>query len=139
MTESPVLLERVYDDVRLQGYRVLVDRLWPRGITKEHAALDEWCKELAPSPALRTWFGHKPERWEEFRHTYEQELQSHKEAADALLRRAGGKKLVLVYAAKDKEHTHALVLRRYLMGLPALQRGRTVEVASPVCYADEVE
>ncbi len=141
MAQSPVLLERIYDTPHQQGYRVLVDRLWPRGIAKENAALDEWCKDLAPTSALRTWFGHKPEHWDEFQHKYTQELKTHTEAATALIQRAGTKKLILIYAAKDREHTHALTLRAFLLTLPALQAKlkNPTEMTSPVCYLDEVE
>ena len=97
MANDTILLERVYDDTHQKRYRVLVDRLWPRGVSKEHAALDEWCKELAPSAALRKWFGHKPERWVEFQKKYEHELKGCGIAAHALLRRAGRKKLVLLF------------------------------------------
>ena len=140
VTEAPILLERIYDHAPQKGYRVLVDRLWPRGISKEQALVDEWCKELAPSPALRTWFGHKPERWDEFRKRYTRELTGRGDEARALLQRASFKRLVLVYGAKDREHTHALVLREYLLTLGGFARpAGVVEVASPVCYAEEIE
>jgi len=139
MAKDTILLERVYDDTHQKGYRVLVDRLWPRGISKERVALDEWCKELAPSPALRKWFGHKPERWAEFQKKYEHELKSCGAAADALLHRAGRKKLVLLYGAKDTKHTHALVLRKYLLNLPESCDDDHVEMSSPVCYASHFD
>lgn len=107
-------IERVYESHSHAGYRVLVDRIWPRGITKEEAALDEWCKELAPSTTLRKWFGHKAEHWAEFQKRYTHELQQNTHEAHALLERAKGKKLVLLYGAKDKDHTHAIVLKAYL-------------------------
>jgi uncharacterized protein YeaO (DUF488 family) len=112
-----IILQRIYDDVPQAGYRVLVDRLWPRGMTKEKAALDEWCKELAPSPALRVWYDHKPERWLQFGKEYRQELKKQEETAKALLRRAGRKKLVLLYAAKDTQHANAVVLKKFLENL----------------------
>lgn len=115
MTKPTIFLERIYDHGRQRGYRVLIDRLWPRGVTKESAALDEWCKEVAPSSSLRKWYGHEPARWKEFQKKYERELRAQKAAARALLRRAGRKKMVLVYGAKDKEHAHAHVLKKYLL------------------------
>ena len=107
---------RIYDDA-LKGYRVLVDRLWPRGVSKNHAALDEWCKEISPSPALRTWYGHDPEKWPVFRRKYAAELKQNADAAHALLARAGRKPLILLYGAKDSEHSHALALKDFLEGL----------------------
>lgn len=136
MKQPIILLDRIYDDTQEKGYRVLVDRLWPRGVTKERARLDEWCKDVAPSAALRKWYGHKPERWQEFQKKYELELKNAGIAAHALLHRAGRKKLVLVYGAKDKEHTHAIVLKKYLMRLHE-EAAERVDVSSPVCYADE--
>ena len=138
MTAKTILLERIYDDQHRQGYRVLVDRLWPRGVTKERAGLDEWCKVLAPSPALRTWFGHKPELWEEFRKRYGHELEGLHHEAHALLQRAGHAHLVLVYGARDTEHTHALVLKDYLQAISP-QEDEPIEMASPVCYAAEFD
>lgn len=138
MTHPIIALDRIYDDTPEKGYRVLVDRLWPRGVTKERACLDEWCKDIAPSTALRKWYGHKPERWEEFQKRYEHELQTAGIAAHALLHRAGRKKLVLVYGAKDKEHTHAIVLKEYLMRLQE-EADEAADVSSPVCYMPETE
>lgn len=113
-----IVLERIYDTGRrAAGYRVLVDRLWPRGVAKQDAALDEWCKALAPSSDLRKWFGHDPARWTEFQHLYTEELHGQEGEARALLGRAGRKNLVLLYGAKDSAHTHAIVLKRYLSGL----------------------
>jgi uncharacterized protein YeaO (DUF488 family) len=110
-------LHRVYEDPQPKGYRVLVDRLWPRGLTKEKAALDDWAKDLAPSPALRAWYGHDPDRWPEFRKRYRAELAGLKDEGRALLARAGKKPLILLYAAKNPATTHALVLKAFLEGL----------------------
>ena len=93
------------------GTRILVDRLWPRGISKRKAALDGWCKEVAPSPALRKWFGHKPERFREFSKRYRAELKGNPELKD--LRGITGK-VTLVYGAKDPEINHAIVLAKVL-------------------------
>lgn len=109
-----IVLQRIYDDRQQSGYRVLVDRIWPRGITKEKAALDEWCKALAPSTELRKWFGHDPQRWEEFSRRYTKELSYVRDEGKSLLQRAKKRSLVLLYGAKDSEHTHALVLKDYL-------------------------
>lgn len=117
MASKRILLERIYEDQHVPGYRVLVDRLWPRGVVKDGAELDEWAKELTPSPKLRQWFGHRPERWEEFKKQYRGELSTRRDAAKELLQRSGRKPVVLVYGAKDKQHTHALVLQKYLQGI----------------------
>jgi uncharacterized protein YeaO (DUF488 family) len=108
-----VQVKRVYDPAqRGDGYRVLIDRLWPRGITKEALGHDAWLKDLAPSPDLRKWFCHKVEHWNQFRDSYQTELRSPEQHARLreLLRTAGGKRITLLYAAKDEEHNHALIL-----------------------------
>ncbi|WP_298354548.1 DUF488 family protein [Rhodoblastus sp.] len=96
------------------GLRVLVDRLWPRGLRKEDAAIDLWLKELAPSAELRIWFGHDPVRWEEFRRRYLAELAPKSALLDEIRRSAAGRKLTLIYAAKDQAHNQAVVLRDLL-------------------------
>ena len=102
------------------GYRVLVDRLWPRGVSKSAVRLDQWCKELAPSDELRRWFGHRPERFEVFERRYRRELQQQREALTALRRRARQGRVTLVYGARDREHNNAVVLARVLRrGLPS--------------------
>lgn len=109
--------KRVYDDAtEADGYRVLVDRVWPRGVSKDKAAVDQWMKEIAPSTGLRKWFGHEPERWPEFRKRYRAELEKHGELVDELRRHAARKALTLVYAAKDEEHNQAVVLKELLEG-----------------------
>jgi uncharacterized protein YeaO (DUF488 family) len=112
---GPFVVKRVYEEVSQEdGLRVLVDRLWPRGMTKEAAHLDDWRKNLAPSSALRTWFGHDPKRFTEFTSRYERELASNAEV-DAFLEAVAGKKRVsLLYAAKDPAVNHAIVLRTFL-------------------------
>lgn len=99
------------------GYRVLVDRLWPRGRSKVQLALNAWARELAPSTALRQWFGHDPARWDEFRTRYRAELRGADQHARlrALLHDAGDGPLHLVYGAHDAEHNHAMVLRMVLL------------------------
>jgi uncharacterized protein YeaO (DUF488 family) len=101
------------------GYRVLVDRLWPRGVSRERAKLDAWEKELAPSTELRQWFGHEPSRFEEFRRRYIDELRSHRPQLTDLRRRARDGTLTLIHSARDTEHNDAVVLVEVLRrGLP---------------------
>src|SRR5690606_26026079 len=97
-------IKRVYEPARqADGYRVLVDRLWPRGVAKEDLPYDAWEKDLAPSPALRKWFGHKIDHWDQFRESYESELRSPEQAKRMreLVKEAGGRDITLVYAARD--------------------------------------
>ncbi|HLU00850.1 MAG TPA: DUF488 family protein [Burkholderiaceae bacterium] len=106
-------IRRVYDPPGTnEGCRVLVDRIWPRGIRKEALEYDLWAKEVAPSPALRKWFGHSPQRWEEFQKKYGEELAQPdvQERLRAIVKDAGKKKLTLLYGARDPEHNHALIL-----------------------------
>ena len=112
-----IYLERIYDPPQHKGYRVLADRIWPRGMTKEKAAIDEWCKAVAPSTDLRKWFGHDPDKWAEFSKRYEKELNAMKEEARALLMRSGKNPLILLTGTKDMEHTHIIVLQKFLSGL----------------------
>lgn len=110
-----VALKRVYEPVKeSDGFRVLVDRLWPRGLTKEKAKVDLWLKEIAPSTELRKWFHHDPEKWKEFKKRYLVELKSKKEEIEILENKLKTGAVTLVYGAKDKEHNEALVLRELL-------------------------
>ncbi len=110
-----ILVKRVYEPAaKADGFRVLVDRLWPRGLTKEEAPLDQWAKELAPSVALRQWFGHAPSRWDGFRHRYASELDGLAEHWRALAERSTRHPLTLLYAARDEEHNNAVALKAYL-------------------------
>jgi uncharacterized protein YeaO (DUF488 family) len=110
-----VRLKRAYEPpAASDGYRVLVDRLWPRGVRREEARLDEWARELAPSAELRRWFGHDPERFEEFRRRYADELAGQEEKLRELRRRAREGALTLVYSARDVEHNDAVVLAEIL-------------------------
>ena len=97
------------------GTRILIDRLWPRGVKKEALALDHWAKELAPSTELRQWFGHDPERWTEFHSRYAKELQTQAPAVDALRSLARTTRITLVYAALDEAHNNAVALRDVLL------------------------
>lgn len=116
-------MKRVYEPAdETDGYRVLVDRLWPRGISRGRARLDEWERELAPSAGLRMWFGHDPERFEEFRRRYIDELRRQCPRIADLRRRARRGTLTLVYAARDTERNDAVVLADVLRrGLPSRQ------------------
>jgi len=108
-------LKRAYEPpAGSDGYRALVDRVWPRGITKDALRLDAWLKHLAPSPALRTWFAHDPEKWEEFRARYFRELDGQGPAIEELARRAREGRLTLVFAAKNAERNNAVALKDYL-------------------------
>jgi uncharacterized protein YeaO (DUF488 family) len=112
-----IRVKRVYEEpAEEDGYRVLVDRLWPRGLAKDRAHLDEWRRELGPSDELRRWFGHDPARWEEFIARYHAELDGQQEAVAALAERACRGTLTLLYATKDEEHNNAVALRRYIEG-----------------------
>jgi uncharacterized protein YeaO (DUF488 family) len=115
-----VRLKRVYEPAApADGYRVLIDRLWPRGVSRERAALDEWERELPPSTELRRWFNHEPSRFEEFRRRYVAELRSHRSRIATLRRRAREGTVTLVYSARDTEHNDAVVLAEVLKrGLP---------------------
>ena len=110
-----VAVKRAYEPVdEDDGYRVLIDRLWPRGVSKERARLDEWARELAPSTELRRWFGHDPARFEEFRRRYIEELAAEGDKLDELRRRTSAGKVTLVYGARDSEHNDAVVLAELL-------------------------
>jgi uncharacterized protein YeaO (DUF488 family) len=111
-----VQIKRAYETASPRdGCRVLVDRLWPRGLKKADAAIDQWMKEVAPSDRLRKWFGHDPKRWEEFRRRYAAELATKAELLDELRKLAGNKTLTLVYSARDEAHNQAVVLRDTLL------------------------
>ncbi|HVZ75785.1 MAG TPA: DUF488 family protein [Candidatus Paceibacterota bacterium] len=108
-----IKIKRAYDKAEASdGRRVLVDRLWPRGVSKAEAQLDAWEKDIAPTTALRKWFGHDPKHWVEFKKRYKAELRGHKQKLVALKKSA--RRLTLVYGAKDPLHNHALVLKEAL-------------------------
>jgi uncharacterized protein YeaO (DUF488 family) len=113
-----VRIKRVYDAPEAaDGTRILVDRLWPRGLTKQKAQIDIWLKDVAPSSELRTWFGHDPAKWEEFQARYVHELDSQQAAVQQLRTQIKTGPTTFVYGAKDTAHTHALVLKNYLEDL----------------------
>jgi uncharacterized protein YeaO (DUF488 family) len=106
-----VRIKRAYEPpAPSDGRRVLIDRIWPRGVSRERARLDEWARELAPSGELRRWFGHDPDRFGEFRRRYERELESQEDTLRELRRRAAEGTVTLVYGARDTEHNDAVVL-----------------------------
>ena len=112
-------LKRVYEPPSKQdGWRILVDRVWPRGFTKERAHVDEWRKDLAPSDALRKWFGHDPEKWEGFRRRYRDELLTAGKWADlmAIAERAKEENVTLVFGATDEAHNQAVALKDMILG-----------------------
>ena len=112
-----VRIKRAYESpAASDGYRVLIDRLWPRGVRRDAAQLDEWTRELAPSTDLRRWFGHDPDRFEEFRHRYAAELAAREDKLHELRARAERGTLTLVYGARDTEHNDAVVLAQILRG-----------------------
>lgn len=116
-TATHLRLKRAYEPAeRGDGVRILVDRLWPRGVSKTDAALDDWMKDIAPSAELRKWFGHDPERWPEFRRRYKAELRDHPDELAHLRSLAKKKTVTLVYSAHDEEHNDAVVLREVLLG-----------------------
>ncbi|MEO8350752.1 MAG: DUF488 domain-containing protein [Chthoniobacteraceae bacterium] len=111
----PICLKRAYEPAHHRdGQRILVDRLWPRGVKKEDAALDLWLKDAAPSTALRKWFSHDPKKWAEFQRRYRAELDGHREAVRPLLEAAKKGPVTLVYGAHDQEHNDAVVLKAWL-------------------------
>ena len=107
-----IKIKRVYERPdKEDGTRILVDRLWPRGLTKKKAAVDIWLKNIAPSTELRKWFDHDPDKWNEFVRRYRRELKSNKEQTLVLRQQVKQRKVTLLYAAKDEEHNEALVLK----------------------------
>lgn len=129
MTRSPfpashLRLKRAYEPAASDdGIRILVDRLWPRGVSKEAAALDDWMKDIAPSAALRQWFGHDPARWVEFQRRYKAEIRQHDVELDRIRSLAKTRTVTLVYSAHDEEHNDAVVLRDVLLGEKRNPRG----------------
>ncbi len=110
-----IQLKRVYEPPSKEdGIRILVDRLWPRGLTKKKAAVDLWLKDIAPTTDLRKWFGHDPARWKEFQVRYRKELRADKEAINLLKQKSKEGTVTLVYGAKDQEHNEAKVLQQML-------------------------
>jgi len=110
-----VKIKHVYEQPgREDGTRILVDRLWPRGLTKEKAKVDLWLKEIAPSTELRKWFGHESDKWNEFQTRYRAELRKNKEPLSLLRKAAAKEPITLLFAARDEEHNEAIVLQKFL-------------------------
>ena len=121
-----VRLKRAYDQAGADdGVRILVDRLWPRGVSKAGAALDHWMKEIAPSTELRKWFGHDPDRWEEFCRRYAEELRHNADLLSQLRVLARQGLVTLVYSAHDEMHNDAIVLRDLLLGRQTKRESET--------------
>ncbi|GIW61750.1 MAG: hypothetical protein KatS3mg089_0602 [Patescibacteria group bacterium] len=114
--ESRVQLKRVYDDFEsTDGYRVLIDRLWPRGISKQKAKINLWLKDIAPSNELRKWFSHDPQKWEEFTNRYEEELKEKEDIVNSLKEIIAKEKIVtLLFSASDEKHNNAVALKKIL-------------------------
>ncbi len=130
---SDIRIKRIYDPASADdGARVLVDRLWPRGVRKSQAGIDLWLKDVAPSTALRRWYRHEPARWPEFRERYLAELKSAPEALGELLELSARGTVTLLFGARDRDHNQAVVLRELLLTELGARRN---ESASPVCYS----
>ncbi len=116
MARLRIALKRVYeapsDD---DGLRILVERLWPRCVSKADAKIDHWLKDVSPSPALRSWYGHQVEKWQEFKRRYRGELKENSVVVDELIELCAGKKVCFVFATKDSEHSSAILLRDFLL------------------------
>lgn len=121
-----VQLKRAYEPPAAEdGTRILVDRLWPRAISKEALALDEWMKDIAPSTELRRWFGHDADRWNEFCRRYADEMKEHRELLEEMRARARKGRITLVFSARDEKHNDAVALRRFILqGLPSRETAR---------------
>ena len=110
-----IKLKRAYDpSAKSDGRRILVERLWPRGLSKEKARIDWWAKDTAPSTELRKWFGHDPDRWREFRRKYHAELKKQPEAVQELLDQSHSSRVTFVYASKEERYNAAVALKEYV-------------------------
>jgi len=124
MENMDIGTKRVYEPANPRdGFRVLVDRVWPRGMTKEQVQADVWLKDVAPSTALRTWFGHDQSKWKEFRSRYFSELDAHPEAVAMLLAETAKGRVTLLFSARDADHNQAVALREYLLSRPSKKTG----------------
>jgi uncharacterized protein YeaO (DUF488 family) len=124
-----IKLKRAYERPATDdGVRILIDRLWPRGVSKANAAIDQWAKEIAPSTALRKWFGHDPDRWQEFRRRYATELRQHPEQLARLRALAKQGPITLVFSARDERHNDAVALRGVLLGTTAKRGSKSVGI-----------
>lgn len=115
MPSTQIRLKRVYEKASADdGVRILVERLWPRGLTKADAAIDHWVKDVAPTSELRTWFGHRSARWQGFRTRYRLELNANRSAVSSLWELCSGERVTFIFAAKDVFRNEAVVLKEYL-------------------------
>lgn len=131
ITADNVKLKRAYERPEAgDGTRILIDRLWPRGVRKADAAIDQWAKDVAPSTALRKWFGHDPARWQEFRSRYAVEVHAHPEQLDRLRALARQGPITLVFSAHDEVHNDAVALRDFLLGRQATRKPKTASPAT---------
>jgi uncharacterized protein YeaO (DUF488 family) len=113
-----IQLKRIYDKpAKADGLRILVDRIWPRGLRKKDAQIDKWLKEIAPSTGLRKWFGHDPSRWAEFKRRYFRELDNHPERVQQIARESTKRTVTLLFGAKDTTHNNAVAFKEYLQKL----------------------
>jgi len=118
MSTNSIVTKRIYEDPATDdGHRVLVDRLWPRGVSKEDAKLDEWLKKIAPTDGLRKWFDHDPDKFDEFTSRYKKELEDHENELKKLADKSSEEKVTLLYGAKDGEHNQAVVLKEVLKNM----------------------
>lgn len=112
---ATIQVKRIYEEPKKSdGYRVLVDRLWPRGVKKNEAAIDLWLKEIAPSDALRKWFNHDPKKWPEFQKRYAKELAHKQELIDVIKKETKLKTVTLLFGAKETEYNNAVALRNFI-------------------------
>ena len=119
-----IVLKRAYERYEKDdGFRVLVERLWPRGVTKNRARIDLWLKDVAPSPALRTWFGHEPKRWKQFKQKYFAELDQCQEPIDVLQAHARHGKITFVYGSKEERYNSAVALKEYISDVRSTRKG----------------
>jgi uncharacterized protein YeaO (DUF488 family) len=129
-----ILLKKVYDKpLKKDGCRVLVDRLWPRGVSKKTAKIHLWCREIAPSNELRRWFGHNPAKWDEFKRRYFAELDHHAEEIALLAEKAGVEPLTLLFAASDTKFNNATALKEYITKIE--NSGQPQKTAGPEVHA----
>ncbi len=113
-----IQIKRVYDEVaESDGSRILVDRLWPRGLSKDKAKVEVWLKDIAPSDELRKWFGHDPEKWNEFKHRYFEELKDKKELVGVIIEKSQIGTVTLLYGAKDEKYNNAVALKGFIEAL----------------------
>jgi len=110
-----IRVKRIYESPdEKDGFRILVDRLWPRGLKKSSAHIDKWMKDIAPSTALRKWFNHEPEKWQTFKQRYDEELKNNAAVADLLKEINGNKNITFLYSARDEEHNQAIALQQFI-------------------------